>query len=456
MNAALAVVPLCHFILRPRSKLSSTAFVPNVIIGSATSTTVELTVVVVPLTVKLPSITALPETSKFPPTLVLPVDVITPVTVIVEPSKVKLPESSISPAVPARTTLPSVKSLTLALDNVAAPVLIVPVTVALPLTVALPPIVASAVTDKPVPLALLAVSVSATSAVPFASKAPVNVVVPVTASVLDKVVAPETPNVPAVLTLPVVSATVNLLVSHAIPPFAFNLPVNVVTPVTPNVPPTVAFPPVVNASVKVTLSGKPIVIVSVADTATFTSFAVPAIVTVSPEPPVAIVCVVEPSLNVQPLDNCESMYALVAASCADVGSVTFVILLLPASSVCEPATVQPPSKSAGCANVAVPVTVTVSTPALPNVILLLNEALPVTVSVSLNVVAPETPNVVLTVVAPLTANVEPLNVKLALSSTEPEAPPINTLSLVKSVTRKLPNAALPNEPVITEAVSVAS
>ncbi len=48
------------------------------------------------------------------------------------------------------------------------------------------------------------------------------------------VVAPVTPNVPAIAVLPVVSATVNLFVSQAMPPLAFNAPVNVVAPVTPN------------------------------------------------------------------------------------------------------------------------------------------------------------------------------------------------------------------------------
>ena len=58
---------------------------------------------------------------------------------------------------------------------------------------------------------------------PLAFNSPVNVVVPVTAKV------------PAIAVLPVKSATINLLSSHLIPPLAFNAPVNVVVPVTAKV-----------------------------------------------------------------------------------------------------------------------------------------------------------------------------------------------------------------------------
>ena len=68
----------------------------------------------------------------------------------------------------------------------------------MPVTPNVPPIVASLVTLKPVPLPLLKVNVSAISAVLFTSR------------------------VPATVVLPVASATVNLSVSTAIPPFAFN------------------------------------------------------------------------------------------------------------------------------------------------------------------------------------------------------------------------------------------
>jgi len=104
------------------------------------------------------------------------------------------------------------------------------------------------------------------------------------------------------------------------------------------VPLTIKLPLTVNTPATVTLFGKPIVNVSVADTATFTSFAVPATVSVSLP---AIVCVVLPSLSIQPVDAVASTYALVAASCAAAGSVTLVILLLPALIVCEAATLNP-------------------------------------------------------------------------------------------------------------------
>ena len=49
------------------------------------------------------------------------------------------------------------------------------------------------------------------------------------------------------------------------------------------------------------------------------------------------------------------------------GVPTFRILFPPASTVCDPAIVKPPSKSADSVNVEVPVTVIVSPPALPKV-----------------------------------------------------------------------------------------
>ncbi len=57
-----------------------------------------------------------------------------------------------------------------------------------------------------------------------------------------------------------------------------------------------------------------------------------------------------------------------AASVVCVGVPTFKILFPPTSTVCEPATVKPPSKSADAPNVGVPVTVIVSPDALPKVI----------------------------------------------------------------------------------------
>ena len=65
----------------------------------------------------------------------------------------------------------------------------------------------------------------------------------------------------------------------------------------------------------------------------------------------------------------ESTYALVVASVACDGVPMLVILFPPISTVCEPATVKPPSKSADCVNVAVPVTVTVSPELSPRITL---------------------------------------------------------------------------------------
>ena len=56
----------------------------------------------------------------------------------------------------------------------------------------------------------------------------------------DNVVTPVTDKVPAVATLPEVSATVNLLLSQAIPPLALRAPVKVVAPVTAKVDDNVA------------------------------------------------------------------------------------------------------------------------------------------------------------------------------------------------------------------------
>jgi hypothetical protein len=59
-----------------------------------------------------------------------------------------------------------------------------------------------------------------------------SVVAPVTPKVLDKVVAPDTPSVPAITVLPLVAATVNLLVLTATSPLTPNVPA---TDVAPNV-----------------------------------------------------------------------------------------------------------------------------------------------------------------------------------------------------------------------------
>ena len=72
---------------------------------------------------------------------------------------------------------------------------------------------------------------------------------------LFNVVIPVTVNVPPIAVLPVASATVNLLLSQAIPPLAFNKLVNVVTPVTANEPPREVAPvPTVNVLPSATLT----------------------------------------------------------------------------------------------------------------------------------------------------------------------------------------------------------
>ena len=72
------------------------------------------------------------------------------------------------------------------------------------------------------------------------------------------VLVPSTERVPAVLTLPVVSATVKAFVSTAIPPLAFNKPeaviaAVVVNPVTSNEPPKVLEPLPLTSNVPLTI-----------------------------------------------------------------------------------------------------------------------------------------------------------------------------------------------------------
>ena len=57
---------------------------------------------------------------------------------------------------------------------------------------------------------------------------------------------------------------------------------------------------------------------------------------------------------------------------------------------------------------------------------------------------------------PVTVSVLPSNVRFVLSATSPLAPVSYTLPFVKSVKRRLPNAALPKLPLNTLDVSVAS
>ena len=163
--------------------------------------------------------------------------------------------------VPAVATLPLVSAtVNLSVSHTIPPfALRAPVSEVEPVTANVP-----AVAILPLVSATVNLSVSHTIP-PFALRAPVSVVIPVTANVLDKVVASDTDNVPAVATLPLVSATVNLLVSHAIPPFALRAPVSVVAPVTANVldkvvasdtvnVPAVATLPLVSATVNLSVS----------------------------------------------------------------------------------------------------------------------------------------------------------------------------------------------------------
>ena len=117
--------------------------------------------------------------------------------------------------VPAVATLPLVSAtVNLSVSHAIPFALRAPVSVVAPVTANVPAVAT-------LPLVSATVNLSVSHAIPpFALRAPVSVVAPVTANVLDKVVASDTVNVPAVTTSPLVSATVNLSVSHAIPPFA--------------------------------------------------------------------------------------------------------------------------------------------------------------------------------------------------------------------------------------------
>ena len=132
-----------------------------------------------------------------------------------------LPLSIIKPAsfagVPDVPLDNSIK-LSLTVVFVVLMVVVVPFTVMFPVTTKFPPTVASLVTDKPVPLALLNVNVSAISAVLFASNAPVIVVVPVTvklsATVTSEVVWPiviGTPEVEVPTLIPLVVSVVSIV-----------------------------------------------------------------------------------------------------------------------------------------------------------------------------------------------------------------------------------------------------
>ena len=95
-----------------------------------------------------------------------------------------------------------------------------------------------------------------------------------------------------------------------------------------------------------------------------------------------------------------STYDLVAASVLDEGVATFCNLLDPKSTVCEPATVSPASKSAEAPKVGVPVTVIASLEALPKVIAPFNAVAPETVKSALPVISLVTAKVPATVVLP--------------------------------------------------------
>ena len=121
----------------PFAAASSAAPVPNSKFLSSTDIVVELTIVWVPLTVKLPEIMVSSAIVVVPPaesSVRLPEVVVTvfafnerlstvaaPVTASVVPSNVRFPESSSAPDVPARTTLLSVRSETVAEERTVSP-----------------------------------------------------------------------------------------------------------------------------------------------------------------------------------------------------------------------------------------------------------------------------------------------------------------------------------------------
>ena len=142
-----------------------------------------------------------------------------------------------------------------------------------------------------------------------------------------------------------------------------------------------------------------------------------------------------------------STYPLFAASVVCTGVPTFSILFPPASTVCEPAIVKPPSKSADCVKVAVPVTVTVSPAALPSVTLPSACKAPSTSKFPVKVVFPVTSNVPATRVLPVplaTVNLSVFILKLPADAMAPFE--VSELTVAEPDTSNVPfkSTFLPN------------
>ena len=193
----------------PLSLLSSTVGAvspPSVNTGSSIVTVVLLTVVTNPLTCKFPPTVNVPEMS------VLPVatstsntsDPLAPIWKFA-PSKRKLASSSNAPAVPAITIRLSVRSLTIALANVASVV-----TLTLPVTVNVVPLNIKLALSSSAPAVPASVTLPDVRSLTVALA---NVDSP--ACNTSSVLSPVTSNVPDILVLPVACATVKLVTPTA-------------------------------------------------------------------------------------------------------------------------------------------------------------------------------------------------------------------------------------------------
>ena len=197
----------------------------------------------VPVISRFPEMFVAPLNVVVPPTSKEPAIVVFPVlsaTINLSVSKVKPPATDKAPdkaAEPATSSVPPTLTL---FDKVAELV-----------TSRVLPIVTPPTTDNPVPPTLLNVNVSFISTAAFTSTTPSKVVAPDTFNALsnstssEKLASPVTPKVPPIRVFPVLSATLNLSVSIATPPFNDTAPVNTVAPVTFNEPPEIV-PVVVN------------------------------------------------------------------------------------------------------------------------------------------------------------------------------------------------------------------
>ena len=323
--------------------------------------------VVVPVTSNVSAIATALEKSASPDTFNVP-----PITVLpVLSPTLNLSESIVTP--PFNDTAPV---------NTDAPFTFNEPNVAALVTDKLPPTAASDTTDKPVPLVLLNVNVSAISAVLFASKPPANVVVP-DIFTAPNVLAPVTPNVPATVVFPVLSATTNVLLSVDRPPFTNKAPATVVAPDTSKAPATFTLALIVVAPCTTNVPAIEVFPV------------VLAITNLSPS-------LVNPFVNANPPDTFTSANSVVP-------------LIVAPANVVTPATSNVPDKVVFPCCVAPVVEilpsiftfVNVETPDTSNVVdtfVAANSDAPVTVNVSLSVDAPFTVNVSLSVDVPLTVN----------------------------------------------------